>query len=166
MRGTLEALSGAKTILLTTYKRVGTPVSTPVSIAFAGGRAFFRTWHKAWKTRRLANNPEVEVAPCTLNGEPAGPAIHAPATLLSGDDKRLARRALARGHPVLQAIVVPLSHRLMRYRTMHYELEALDRYAAAACAPVASAAAVREGCRGAVCRPRSLAPSSGGGLRS
>ena len=28
--------------LLTTYKRDGTPVGTPVSIAFEGDRAFFR----------------------------------------------------------------------------------------------------------------------------
>ena len=31
-------------------------------------------------------------------------------------------RALARRHRVLQAILVPTAHRLMRYRTMHYEL--------------------------------------------
>jgi hypothetical protein len=29
---------------------------------------------------------------------------------------------LAKRHPVLQAILVPLAHRLMRYRTLHYQL--------------------------------------------
>jgi hypothetical protein len=38
----LKAVRDAKTILLTTYKRDGTPVETPVSIAFEGDRAFFR----------------------------------------------------------------------------------------------------------------------------
>jgi uncharacterized protein len=123
----LAPLVGAKTILLTTYKRDGTPVSTPVSIAFADGRAFFRTWHKTWKTKRLARDPRVEAAPCTLRGEPTGPAISARARLLSGDDARLARRALGRRHPILQAVLVPLTHRLMRYRTMHYELAASER---------------------------------------
>jgi uncharacterized protein len=118
----LGPLAGGKTILLTTYKRDGTPVSTPVSIAFADGRAFFRSWHKAWKTKRLARDPRVEAAPCTLRGEPAGPAIRARATLLRGEDARIARRALGRRHPILQAVLVPLTHRLMRYRTMHYEL--------------------------------------------
>jgi PPOX class probable F420-dependent enzyme len=47
MTTTLEPLRRAKTILLTTYKRDGTPVATPVSIAFEGDRAFFRTWHNA-----------------------------------------------------------------------------------------------------------------------
>jgi uncharacterized protein len=118
----LTPLVGAKTILLTTYKRDGTPVTTPVSIAFADGRAFFRSWHKAWKTKRLARDPRVEAARSTLRGEPSGPAISARATLLSGDDARLARRALGRRHPILQAVLVPLTHRLMRWRTMHYEL--------------------------------------------
>ena len=69
----LALLSSAKTILLTTYKRDGTPVETPVSIAFAGDRAFFRSYDKAWKTKRLRNNPEVEVAASTLRGKPVGP---------------------------------------------------------------------------------------------
>jgi uncharacterized protein len=93
-----------------------------VSIAFADGRAFFRTWHKTWKTKRLARDPRVEAAPSTLRGEPSGPAIRARATLLSGDDARLARRALGRRYPIFHGVLVPLTHRLMRYRTMHYEL--------------------------------------------
>ena len=123
MPGPLEPLRGAKTILLTTYKRDGSAVATPVSIAFDGDRAFFRSYDKAWKTKRLRANPQVEVAPATLRGRPTGPAIPAQARLLEGADARLAARALARRHRVLQAVLVPLSHRLMRYQTMHYELE-------------------------------------------
>jgi PPOX class probable F420-dependent enzyme len=58
----LKAIKDAKTILLTTYKRDGTPAETPVSIAFLGDQAFFRSYHKAWKTKRLRNNAHVEVA--------------------------------------------------------------------------------------------------------
>jgi hypothetical protein len=122
MGSEMAPLSSAKTILLTTYKRDGTPVATPVSIAFSGDRAFFRSYDKAWKTKRLRNNPEVEVAPSTLRGKPAGPAVHARATLLDGEQARIAAQALARRHRVLQGLLVPLAHRLMRYRTMHYEL--------------------------------------------
>jgi uncharacterized protein len=122
-RTTLEPLKHTRTILLTSYKRDGTPVPTPVSIAFAGDRAFFRSWDKAWKTKRLARNPAVEVAPCTLRGEPAGDALHARARLLDGAEARAAARALARRHRVLQGVLVPLVHRLLRYRTLHYELE-------------------------------------------
>lgn len=124
MGNDLALLNGAKTILLTTYKRDGTAVATPVSIAFAGDRAFFRSYDKAGKTKRLRNNPEVEVAASTLRGKTSGPPVRARATLLDGEQERIAARALARRHRVLQGLLVPLAHRLMRYRTLHYELHA------------------------------------------
>ena len=121
---TLSSLRDTKTILLTTYRRDGTPIDTAVSIAFDGDRAFFRSYDKAWKTKRLARNPNVKAAPATVRGAPTGPAVEARATLLDGDEAKLAARALARRHRVLHAVVVPLMHRLSRYRTMHYELHA------------------------------------------
>jgi len=123
---TPSSLKETKTIVLTTYKRDGSAVDTPVSIAFDGDRAFFRSYDKAWKTKRLRRNPDVKIAPATVKGTPTGPAIDARATLLDGDQARVAARALARRHRVLQAVVVPVSHRLMRYRTMHYELHARE----------------------------------------
>jgi uncharacterized protein len=120
----LSSLKDTKTILLTTFKRDGTPVDTPVSIAFDGDRAFFRSYDKAWKTKRLRHNPRVKVAPATVKGTATGPAIEARARLLDGAEAKTAARALARRHRVLQAVIVPLTHRLARYRTMHYELHA------------------------------------------
>jgi len=122
MNASLDPLRGTKTILLTTYKKDGTPVATPVSIAFDGNRAFFRSYDKAWKTRRLRRNPAVQAAPATLRGQPTGPAVRARAILLDGAQTRIAARALARRHRILQAVLVPAAHRMMRYRTMHYEL--------------------------------------------
>ena len=122
MNAGLASIRDAKTILLTTYKRDGTAVATPVSLAFDGERAYFRSYDKAWKTKRLRHNPAVQAAPATLRGKPTGPAIQARATLLDGEQARVAARALARRHRILQAILVPAAHRLMRYQTMHYEL--------------------------------------------
>jgi uncharacterized protein len=122
MNAGLAPIRDAKTILLTTYKRDGTAVATPVSVAFDGERAFFRSYDKAWKTKRLRRDPAVLAAASTLRGKAAGPAIRARATLLDDEQARVAARALARRHRILQAILVPAAHRLMRYRTMHYEL--------------------------------------------
>jgi PPOX class probable F420-dependent enzyme len=122
---TLSSLKDTKTVLLTTYKRDGTPVGTPVSIAFDGDRAFFRSYDQAWKTKRLRNNPNVEVAPATVKGTPTGPALEARATLLDSEQATVAAHALARRHRVLHGVMVPLMHRLRRYRTMHYELQQL-----------------------------------------
>jgi uncharacterized protein len=123
MTTTLASLKDSKTILLTTYKRDGTAVATPVSIAFHGDRAFFRSYDKAWKTKQLRRDPHVRAAPSTMRGTPTGPAIRARASLLEGEQARIAASALARRHRVLQGVLVPAMHRLRRYRTMHYELE-------------------------------------------
>ena len=42
--------------------------------------------------------------------------------MLDGEQARLAARALGRRHWILQAILVPTAHRMMGYRTLHYEL--------------------------------------------
>lgn len=117
-----EPITRAGTVVLTTYKRDGTPVGTPVSVAFDQGRAFFRSYDKAWKTKRLRRNPVVDVAPGTVLGRATGPAVHGTARLLDGDEARIAARALARRHPLLQGLLVPFMHRVRRYQTMHYEL--------------------------------------------
>src|SRR2546422_6949087 len=122
MTDKFEPLKNTKTILLTTYKRDGTPVGTPVSIAFAGDRAFFRTYDKAWKSKRLRNNPEVEVAHSTYKGKVTSAARHGTTRLLSEAEAKPVRRLLARKHPVQQGVMVPLVHKLKGYKTLHYEL--------------------------------------------
>lgn len=117
-----EALARQWAVLLTTYKRDGTPVGTAVSIAVGGERAFVRTWDKAWKLKRIRNNPYVEVAPSTPLGEPTGPAIQARARVLEGEESASAGRLLIRKHPILHGLLVPLAHRLRGNRTMHLEL--------------------------------------------
>jgi hypothetical protein len=120
--GSPAPLRRAKTIVLSSYKRDGTTVGTPVSLAFEGERLFFRSYDRAWKTRRIRNNPKVELAPSTLRGKPTGEAVSARAVLLEGEDAKTAARALARRHRVLHGVLVPIAHRLARYQTMHYEL--------------------------------------------
>lgn len=115
-----------RTALLTTYKRDGTPVATPVTIAVDGDRAYVRTWDSAWKAKRMRNNPAVLIAPSTMRGRVTGEAIAARSRLLDGDEARRAARAIARRQPILQGVLVPLGHRLMRYRTLHYELTTLE----------------------------------------
>jgi PPOX class probable F420-dependent enzyme len=118
----LEPFVHQKNVLLTTYRRDGTPVGTPVHIAVDGDRAFIRTWDTTWKLKRIRNNPEVEIAPSTIGGKPTGPAIHAHARVLSGDEAACAGQLLARKYPILHGVLIPLYHRLRGYKTMHIEL--------------------------------------------
>jgi PPOX class probable F420-dependent enzyme len=122
----LESFVGQWAVLLTTYKRDGTPIGTPVNIAVDGNRAFVRTFDTAWKLKRIHNNPEVEIAPSTWRGRPTGPAIRAHARLLEGEESAYAGRLLVRKHPILHRILVPLVHRLRGNETVHIELRPLD----------------------------------------
>jgi PPOX class probable F420-dependent enzyme len=114
-----------KTVLVTTFRRDGTPVRTPVSLAVDGDRAVIRSFERAGKTRRLRNNPMTEVAPSTTRGRATGPAIRAHARRLDGAESKRAARLLRRKYPFLQGVLVPLSHRIGRARTgktVHFEL--------------------------------------------
>jgi uncharacterized protein len=120
-----EGFTRQKTVALTTFRRDGTGVSTPVNIVVDGDHAYFRTPHVTGKAKRLRNNPAVELAPSTFRGKPTGPGMRARARLLSESETPGVRRALARKYPLLQGIFVPLVHRMMKYRTLHYELTAI-----------------------------------------
>jgi PPOX class probable F420-dependent enzyme len=114
-----------KTVLVTTYRRNGRPVGTPVSLAVDGDHAYLRTFEKAGKTRRIHNNPQVDIAPSTARGRPTGPAIKVTARRLEGAEARRAARLLTRKHPLLHGLLVPLTHRLGRAKTgktIHFEL--------------------------------------------
>lgn len=74
----------------------------------------------------MRNNPNVRVAPSTVRGRPVGPAIRARSRLLEDQEAAHAARAVARRQPILQGLFVPLTHRLMRYRTLHYELTPVE----------------------------------------
>ena len=91
----------------------------------AGERAYVHSYQKAWKTRRIRNNPAVTVAPSTARGLPTGPATHAVAHKLTGAEYVAAARALRAKYPLLQGVLVPLTHRLGRHttgRTVHFKL--------------------------------------------
>ena len=128
----LAPFTRQKTVLLTTYRRDGTPVGTPVSIAVAGDHAYLRSFEKAWKTRRLARNPDALVAPSTTRGRPTGPGLRATVRRVHGAEARLAAKALARKYPVLHGVLVPLMHRVARARTgrtVHFVLTPAARSA-------------------------------------
>lgn len=121
-----RAFGDRHTVALTTYRRDGRPVTTPVSLVHVGDRAFIRTWATAGKMKRLRNDPRLTVAPSTFRGQPTGPAVPARARPIEGEDALLAARALAKQHPILHGVLVPLAHRMRRYRTVHLELVPLD----------------------------------------
>jgi uncharacterized protein len=87
-------LESSKTALLTTYRPGGEPVGTPLSIAVAGGKAYFVTASDSGKTRRMADNPDVTLAPCTVGGKVTGEAVAGRARLLEPSERKRAAKGL------------------------------------------------------------------------
>jgi PPOX class probable F420-dependent enzyme len=124
LMGAFDDLATNRNVVVTTYKRDGTAVPTPVNVVVLGEHAYFRTWSSSGKAKRLPRNPQVLIAPSTMRGKPTGPAITATARLLGPEEEQPIGQALKRKYPVLQDRLVPLAHRLRHYSTVHYELTA------------------------------------------
>jgi uncharacterized protein len=118
----MQKFASQQTALLTTYRRDGRTVGTPVHVAVDGDRAFFRTWNTTGKLKRIRNNAQVELAPSTMSGRPIGPAVSARARVLDGQEARHAARLLGNKYPILHSWLIPFGHKLMGKRTVHIEL--------------------------------------------
>lgn len=80
-----DAILKAQYVALTTYRRDGTPVTTPVWAAAEGGSLFIFSNPNAGKVKRVRNSSHATVAPCTATGTITGAALPAEAFLLSDD---------------------------------------------------------------------------------
>lgn len=90
-------LRGANYMSLTTFRKSGDPVATPVWFAENDGILYLFTFPGAGKLKRIRHTPGVTVAPCTLNGKVTGPTIEARARLLTDEQaKAHADQTLAR----------------------------------------------------------------------
>ena len=78
------ALPTAGVALLTTFRRSGEGVPTPVEIRVRGERVYFTTWSTTGKVKRLAHTPSVTLARCTRMGKPTGPSVSGFARRLDG----------------------------------------------------------------------------------
>ena len=88
-----EVLRDSRTALLTTFRRNGQTVATIVEIRVAGGKAYLHTWSTTGKVKRLAHNPRVMLATCTLRGDVIGPTVEGIAQRLKGRDAERAAAA-------------------------------------------------------------------------
>jgi PPOX class probable F420-dependent enzyme len=118
----LERFVKTRQVLLTTYRKDGTPVGTPVNIAVDGPVGYVRTWGATGKIKRIRNNPQVEIAPCTGRGKPTGEPLRMTARILEGEESERAGQAIEAKHPVLQGRIVPWYHRWKHLKTTHIEL--------------------------------------------
>lgn len=70
-------------VSVTTFKRDGTGVATPVWAVSEGDRIFALTDARSWKVRRIRHDPHVLVAPCRPDGKLRGEAVPGEARVLT-----------------------------------------------------------------------------------
>ena len=75
-------ISGQKYVSLTTFRKSGVAVRTPVWFAEGGGKLYVKTRSDSGKYKRVRNNSSVLVAPCTMRGKVTGPDIPAKARIV------------------------------------------------------------------------------------
>jgi PPOX class probable F420-dependent enzyme len=105
--------------LLTTYRRTGEPVATPVSIAVSDEGLFFVSSTTSGKARRLQGRADVTLAPSTVAGRPTGPASSGQAHLLDEAGRRRVRRLLQPGGPLFWSYLL---YRIRGHRLNLYEV--------------------------------------------
>ena len=91
-----DELRQHKCVSLTTYRKNGEPVPTPVWFAWENGRLYVATEPGSGKVRRIRNNPDVQLAPCTQRGKLTGPTMKGVAQILSADHGEQVKAALKR----------------------------------------------------------------------
>lgn len=100
-------LGSAKYVLLTTYRKDGRAVSTPVWVLPAtGGELVIWTGADTGKVKRIRNDGRVTLAPSTVRGQATGEAVEGRARIGSTEQNRWAVRRVLRKYHVVGLIVI------------------------------------------------------------
>ncbi|WFE25429.1 PPOX class F420-dependent oxidoreductase [Solwaraspora sp. WMMD791] len=100
-----DEIARSRYVSLTTYRKDGTAVATPVWHVPHGAELWIVTEAGSGKVKRIRNDPRVLVQPCSIRGAvaPDAPSVTGTARLLDGDATALARELLARRYVVSRA---------------------------------------------------------------
>src|ERR1700694_1050776 len=92
-RATFPDLSREQCIALTTFRKTGQAVSTPVWFAISLGTIYVETDADAGKLKRLRHTARVTLAPCTYGGKVTGSMSAGNASILTGPEESAAASA-------------------------------------------------------------------------
>jgi PPOX class probable F420-dependent enzyme len=113
-------LSISNVALLTTFRRNGQGVGTPVGIRLAEGKVYFTTWSSTGKVKRLAHNPRVTLAPFTKMGmKVIGPTVEGTARRLEETEVEKLSALFTSG---FRGRIWNLIYQLRGWQAIHYEV--------------------------------------------
>ncbi|MCW0216130.1 MAG: PPOX class F420-dependent oxidoreductase [Pseudonocardia sp.] len=102
MSDDLARLGAAQYLLLTTFRKDGTPVSTAVWAApLDGGEIGVWTAPDSGKVKRIRRSGAVEIGECDRRGNPTGPAVPAIARILDGPGTHRVLTAINRKYGIV-----------------------------------------------------------------
>ena len=92
----------ASYVSFTSYRKDGTPVSTPIWIAPDAGNLYFFSDTHAFKVKRVRNNPAVTLQPCDVRGrvKEGAPLVTGVAEVLDHADSPRVRRIVNRKYRI------------------------------------------------------------------
>jgi uncharacterized protein len=104
---TVPVFSG-RYLSITSYKRDGTAVATPVWFVQQGGSLLAETDAASGKVKRIRRNPHVQVAVCTAGGRLRGEQVRAVAEILPDSEIAAVERLIADKYRLDMIIFTPL----------------------------------------------------------
>jgi uncharacterized protein len=89
-------IRGKKYIALTTFRKTGVAIPTPVWFGEEGDKLYVVARGDSGKVKRVRNNSQVRIAACSIRGKVTGPEFAAAARILPPQDFPQARDAVRR----------------------------------------------------------------------
>ena len=112
----LNRLAERQYVLLTTFRRDGRAVPTPVWVALDAGELVVWSAPDAGKVKRIRRDGAVRIGPCDRAGRPTGPDRPATARLRPSTEVAAGMAAIARKYGIVGRLAI-LGSRLRRGRT-------------------------------------------------
>jgi len=118
-----DHLRGHKYALLTTFRRSGEAVPTPVWFGLGDdGRVYVRSEADVGKVKRIRNGGRVLVAPCSVRGRPKGPAAEGRARVLPPEEDDRAEAALQGNYGLGRKVYEGVGERMTGIQTVYLEI--------------------------------------------
>jgi uncharacterized protein len=105
-----------KYVSLTTFKRDGAAVATPVWFVADNGRLLVLTDAESFKVKRIRRNPAVSVARCSASGRLHGEPVAARAEVLPDTEMTHATELMNRKYRLDRIVILPLYRAVQRLR--------------------------------------------------
>lgn len=105
----IERLGRGSYLLVTTFRKDGTPVPTPVWVGRDGDELIVWTQSKAGKVKRVRNNPSVELTACDARGKARGETVKGTARILDDAGTEHGRQVLKKKYGISGRVVIGAS---------------------------------------------------------